>query len=1343
MSAAVIICAISVMFGWLVRSTPLVQVLPGLAPMQFNTAFCFLLLGTSCLCNVRQHYYEWTWIPAALCFGIAATVLAEYSLHSNIGIDTFFVDPFVGKDALYPGRMSIGTALAFAFSSASFLSARSSRFSDHEIFWVVALFASLAISSGAAIEHLGNALSQEQNGVGVLLGMALHTMACHLLLTIAILSSLKFSKEENLYRQPRSYLPLLCGVLVSVVVWCEILSLDKDLQKSSLALDTEVRAGLVAKQYESATETLQALRQFFRGSAFVDHGEFSIFAGNLVENNPALLAVDWCPRVARTGRMSVEFELQKRWQHGFRSLDENRRLQSRTDDEVYYPVIYTDPVIENGIAYGFDHYSDPLRAVAMDEAARTSTVVSTEPFFLFRRDADFTSPTDILMTLPVYVPSFEWEERVISDATDPRISGFLVGALNSSNLLKTVFQERTDIGLHFSLWHAEDGEPSLSYLHRSQYAPEVSEEEVISHPLSHDIELSIAGRRWIFRATPTPYYMAGHVTGGSSLLLVLSLFGTFLITAYLIVIRKNRAEALKNTENLFEISAALAEREQWFSQLSDASPIGIFRTDAEGHCVYVNSAWVELTGLRPDIAYGEGWVHAIHPDDREALVEQWQEQTGKGAPFHAEFRFLREDGTVRWTAASSKPVFSAAGEVIGHIGTNFDLTERKAFEQQITQLSSMQRAIIENAGYSIISTDLDGVITSFNSAAEELLGYQAEEMIGNYTPEKFHKKEEVIARTAELSEELGEEFAPGFNTFVEETRRGLDSVHEWSYVRKDGTEFPVLLSVTSIRDPEGNITGYLGLAADITERVRLRGLVAENETRLRLTTESAGIGIWDLDLESGKMVFNHQWSRMLGYDFAEISRDISLIEALCHPEDRDHFLSTFVDPENHQEETLRSEYRLKAKDGSWLWCLGLGKVVERDERGEPKRIVGIQLDISESKQAQKELLEAKAEAESATEAKAAFLANMSHEIRTPLTAILGYSEQLLDDDISPEERREHINTIVESGEHLLELVNDVLDYSKLEAEMFSITTQKESLFELVSLVRKSFLQRAKKKGIHFETIIATPLPEFIRTDALRLKQILINLVGNALKFTSSGSVTVKVFFAEKKRELIFHVIDTGIGLSKESIPKLFELFSQADNTTTKQFGGTGLGLAISRKLARLLGGDITVTSEPKVGSTFTLTLPIDEESATALVTEPPEKSETRIEPDVMEQISGKVLIVEDVAVNQKLFATILQKSGLEVEIADNGQIGVEKALKDTFQLVLMDMQMPVMDGYTATQELRNKRYTVPIIGCTADTSTGSRTRCLKAGCDDILMKPFTKSSLNEIISRYINPKDSA
>ena len=380
--------------------------------------------------------------------------------------------------------------------------------------------------------------------------------------------------------------------------------------------------------------------------------------------------------------------------------------------------------------------------------------------------------------------------------------------------------------------------------------------------------------------------------------------------------------------------------------------------------------------------------------------------------------------------------------------------------------------------------------------------------------------------------------------------------------------------------------------------------------------------------------------------------------------------------------------------------------------------------------------------EAANRAKSQFLANMSHEIRTPLTGILGFTELLLKgaDEGNAAEREDFLHAIHTSATHLLELINDILDLSRIEAGRMEISRIPCALQEILSCVLSLTRVRALEKGLELTCQFPDGVPASILTDPLRLKQLLVNLVGNAIKFTGHGSVRIvcRLIASPGSAKMAFDVIDTGMGIPADKLNSIFDSFVQADNSVTREFGGTGLGLTISRRFARAMGGDIEVRSELGKGSTFTATIDIGPLEAGSIGPGPTsDLIPTAVRPQTVREIScppARILLADDGNTNRKLISIFLRRAGMEVTTAENGKAALDLVLTSTVDVILMDMQMPIMDGYAATRELRALGVQTPVIALTAHAMSGDEQKCLNAGCSAYLSKPVTSDRLIRTIA---------
>lgn len=576
--------------------------------------------------------------------------------------------------------------------------------------------------------------------------------------------------------------------------------------------------------------------------------------------------------------------------------------------------------------------------------------------------------------------------------------------------------------------------------------------------------------------------------------------------------------------------------------------------------------------------------------------------------------------------------------------------------------------------------------------------------------------------------------------------------------KKDGTEFWNDLYITPVTNKNGELSHFVGIQNDVTERVEAGERAKENERTIRLLLDSTAEGVFGLDINGVCTFCNESAATMFGCDCGE---DIvkSSIHAAIQPklaDGSDHPIdqSTILKALKNGQPDNRSDEVFVRRDGSYFpvefWC----HPIRLDDK-----IVGAVVtfvDITERLQIQNTLTEARDEANAANEAKSRFLANMSHELRTPLSAMLGFARIAQEEHGDVEGLHEKLETIQRNGDYLLRLLGEVLDLSRIEAGKLSTSRKIVSLQEIMSDVHSTMQMRTEEYGNVLEFKLFNPLPARVTTDPARLRQVMINLIANALKFTPKGRVEVSIHSVERMKNettrnvLKIDVADNGIGIARKKLKTLFEPFVQADRSISDRFGGTGLGLSITKRLVKAMGGKIGVQSKFGVGSTFTFEIPVDpiedigEVEMTVQERLPADEPElaTKLLPDNV-RLGVKVLIADDVRDIRFVARHFLSKADCEIEVAENGRQAVDMVVAaeesgKPFELILMDMQMPELDGEGAVTELRNLGFEVPIIALTADAMKGTRRRLIALGFDEYLSKPFDVKKLLRVASDLLN-----
>ena len=555
------------------------------------------------------------------------------------------------------------------------------------------------------------------------------------------------------------------------------------------------------------------------------------------------------------------------------------------------------------------------------------------------------------------------------------------------------------------------------------------------------------------------------------------------------------------------------------------------------------------------------------------------------------------------------------------------------------------------------------------------------------------------------------------------------------------TVLTMVRDVTERRNSENQLAQYRDHLEELVQQ-RTEQLtsalqqVSLSDERYRLVQQATNDGIWDWNLLTHETYCSPAMLSLLGHDGdAPSLQSEQLWMDLIHPVERSGVLDTIAQSLATQG-WFEIEFRLRSRRGEELWVLNRGKLVARAPDGRPSRAVGACSDLTARKTMELELRDAKVRADAASLAKSRFLANMSHEIRTPMNAIIGFT-YLLRRSIQDSGQLAKLDKIEQSGKHLLRVINDILELSKIEADHVRLECLPLQLGAVLDHVRSIMHERVEHKQLALHIELA---PELARRslcgDALRLNQILLNLVSNAVKFTPSGWIRISARLEHEDAALVrvrFEVQDTGIGIAEADLPRLFEAFEQAEDSTTRQFGGTGLGLAISRKLARLMGGETGVFSQPGQGSTFWFTVAFQQ------CAEPSLAAPVRAQDTGGQKGTGQILLVEDNPINQEVAKEMLESRGFVVDLADHGGQALAMVQQKAYDLILMDVQMPVMDGFEATRQIRAlEAYgKVPIVAMTANAFEEDRQRCLEAGMSGFLAKPVEPERLYAVIAQWI------
>lgn len=878
----------------------------------------------------------------------------------------------------------------------------------------------------------------------------------------------------------------------------------------------------------------------------------------------------------------------------------------------------------------------------------------------------------------------------------------------------------------------------------------------------------------------------------------------------------------------------LLTSENRFQAMAQAAPVGIFRTRPDGYTTFVNPRWCELSGMKHEEALGDGWLQAVHPGDRETILQNWKDKTRRGQASSAEYRFVHAGGKVVWVKGRATPEYDNNHQIIGYIGSITDITNLKKAEEQLRRSEEEYRYLFENNPQPMWVYDLETLrFLAVNEAAVNNYGYSREEFLS------------MDLKDISLPEDID-----ALLKDVAQTTAGYNKAGEWKHRRKDGSIIDV--EIISHKIIYQGKAARLVLANDITDRKKAEIALIESEKALNEAQIMAKMGNWEIDLITNKATWSDNNFRLFGLHPNEIEPTFEYFRNRIHPDDQkkidegfrimnaskapiedelrivfpgkiekwilnkiipvfengqlvklkgvnldiddlkkstqllreseEKFRTLFeehsavmllIDPETGQivdaNKAASSFYgwscdKLKTMKISEINTLPRDVVFEKMQQAKSgannyfefrhrradgserdvevyssKVIVGkkdflhsVIHDISEKKKIYDELIVAKEKAEESDRLKSAFLANMSHEIRTPMNGILGFTSLLLEPDLSDESKEEYIRLIHQSGERMLNTVNEIVEISKIESGTVVIHPSQVNISELVENIFNFFKPQAIKKGLDFKLINEIEEPGLqVETDRGKLESIVTNLVKNAIKFTEKGQIKVEVGIRNSTLE--FCIRDTGIGIPKHRQAAVFNRFEQADIEDTRVFEGSGLGLAIAKSYVEMLGGKIWLESEVGAGSKFYFTIPLHKTRYMRSEPKKPEKQAVSSE--------HTILLVEDEPVNMQLLKVILGDKKYRLLEAVTGEDAVK--LVEThpeINLVLMDVKLPGIDGWEATRRIKKLRPGLPVIAQTAYAFAQDARMAKQAGCDDYLAKPVKREELLKKLTTHLAEK---
>lgn len=762
--------------------------------------------------------------------------------------------------------------------------------------------------------------------------------------------------------------------------------------------------------------------------------------------------------------------------------------------------------------------------------------------------------------------------------------------------------------------------------------------------------------------------------------------------------------ALRDITARRRAEAALRESEARFKLIAESSPDIIIQADRRGRMVFVSPA-VRAYGYEPAQLLGREQDDFVHPDDlaqvtanqRQTLRDEVVEDPGRRAN-----RYRTADGRWIWLEGNPRALHDDKGEVIGTVNVLRDVTARRA-------QSDLFEAAFVHAAIGMALVGLDGRFLRVNAAFARMLGYPAAELLDLDCQAVTHPDDLDI----DLAQ-LGQLIAGEIDSYTLDKR----------YVRKDGALVWGRLAVSMVRSPDGAPTHFIAQIQDQTDQHRAETALRESEARHRVIAETSADVITMARLD-GTLTFVSPSVRQIGYEPEALVG--TTFAANVHPDDRKavwRSLEALMAGGPCKRHRWRARH---GKTGEWLWMDSAPSLTRDPETGRPTGLIDVVRDISREVEQEQALTAAREAAEAATTVKAQFVANMSHEIRNPLTAVLGFTDMLRKSPTLATSDRAYVERIAGAGSALLAIVNDVLDFSKLESRMVTIRPTPTPLVELARETLLLFEGQAAAKRLRLVFEADGNLPPMALIDGDRLRQILINLTANAVKFTDAGAVTLRVL--GQGDAVRFEVSDTGPGLSETDAVRLFQRFTQIEGAGAGHRGGAGLGLAICKGLAEAMGGEIGVQSSAGLGSTFHVTLPLTPSTAGASPDAPVDRA----------PLAGvRVLVVDDHPANRELAALQLGSLGAEVATAESGVVALDRLAERPFDALLLDLRMPHLDGAEVLRRLRaapGPNQAIPVVAFTAEAHHEGVAR---EGFDAMVGKPIDIGALASAVSAAVD-----
>lgn len=1179
---------------------------------------------------------------------------------------------------------------------------------------------------------------------------------------------------------------LLISLAITFVLWDVTTKSIRDqleLEFNNLSQDV---ISLIELRMSLKIQAMRGFRALYDSSEEVTRDEFKAYISSLdiAKGYPGILNISYSPVVHNNNKSDYVSELREQGYKDFEIFPIGKR-------DVYAPILYLENFSNSSQhVTGYDLLADATLRKAMERARDANAVAITGNIELSggSNNSGQEAHNTFMLLVPVYAAGMPIET---ADQRREATTGWIAATFRINDMLPAKYSYKENL-ISVSIYDKTISDESLLY-------PSLQVQKSRSYVgnLTDKYRFSVFNNTedWVILVSATNKFEKAHHSNIPEIILFFGIVLSILLTmfAYVVSRSKSIARSLKASEEQLRLSIEGTGEALWDWNLQTKK-------------VLVSDRWRTMLGLENENiedVYKE-WTARVHPDDLGASKASLAAHLAGDIPIYmSEHRLRHENGDWIWVQSRGVLISRTRdGRPLRMIGTHTDITDQKLALLELKNQRDFTDAVVESAGNIIVVLDNTGRFVRVNNAVENITGFNRKELVGRQVWDTVIPAEHIAGvRTVFENLKLGRTDLASRYENDWQTRDGKRITLDWhNTVLRDaaGTITHIVAlgyDVTMRKKSDEKISRLTRLYSSLSHCDQaIVHCTNEQELLPRICHDAVEYGgftmswIGKIDYEEHKIVPVAMYGNGVEYlqEAAEITIDAEQTTAQgptgtaarsgkpvwCHDFLHDSAtapwhdigakygwkssasLPLFVNGEVvgtfniYASETAAFDAEAQellvqmAQDVSFA----LESYVKDSQRKQAERDLSLLNATLESRvnERTEELVKAKQLADAANKSKGDFLSNMSHEIRTPLAAIIGFSEAMLTEKFDREQRNKIMSTIVRNGKHLQQIINDILDLSKIEADQLEVEHIDTSLLMVMCEIDSLLGASAREKGLEFKINYHFPLPVKINTDPTCLKQIIINLCSNAIKFTDKGRVQIDIRYDGSENKIDIIVTDTGIGMSEAEVLHVFDPFAQADMTTSRKYGGSGLGLSISRKLATALGGTLACSSARDSGSCFTLSLyninNVDLTDSMADVSF--DNNDILSGTPVIEQLTGKVLLVEDSPDNQQLISMYVNRTGVSIDIANNGVQGVEMAMANHYDLILMDMQMPVMDGVEATKQLRQKGFNGPIVSLTANALISTRDKCFEAGSNEFLVKPINLQQFYDVLNTYLEIKDN-